>query len=176
MTIAKPTSLDRSGQLPRSLFSGLGYITTFGNDALGRYRPMDEQEWAKRLKAGIGGRNLWRLRWKVAVATALDLIAVGRKMARADANGNTLDSVDAMGFLLQMTGKLMFASANLLSKRQYYAGAALLRQVTEIEYLTWSIKENHRTIEHWLRSTHKEQMSSFAPVQLRRTARGRFFG
>jgi hypothetical protein len=68
----------------------------------------------------------------------------------------------------------MFASANLLSKRQYYAGAALLRQVTEIEYLTWSIKENHRTIEHWLRSTHKERMSSFAPVQLRRTARGRF--
>jgi hypothetical protein len=135
---------------------------------------MDEQEWAKRLRAGIGGRNLWRLRRKAAVATARDLVAVGQKMAGGNPNEKTLDSVDAIGFLLQMTGELMFASANLLSKGEFYAGAALLRQVTEIEYLTWAIKENHRTAENWLQSTHEERMSLFAPVQLRRTSRGRF--
>lgn len=135
---------------------------------------MDQQEWAKRLRAGIGGPKLWRLRRKTAVATARDLIAVGKKMVRTDANQNTPDSADVMGFLLQMTGELMFSSANLLSGGQHYAGAALLRQITEIEYLTWAIKENHRTAEKWLRSSHKERMTSFAPVQLRRTSRGRF--
>src|SRR2546425_366006 len=122
---------------------------------------MNEQEWARGLKAGIGGRKLWRLRRKAAIATARDLIAVGQRMAHAAPNGKMLDSVDSMGLLLQMAGELMFASANLLSERKIYAGAALLRQVTEIEYLTWAIKENHRTGENWLRSTHEERMASF---------------
>ena len=95
-------------------------------------------------------------------------------MAQAAPNGKTLDNVDSMGLLLQMAGKLMFASANLLSEREIYAGAALLRQVIEIEYLTWAIKENYRTAENWLRSTHEERMASFSPVQLRRTSKGRF--
>ncbi len=132
---------------------------------------MNEQEWATRLKAGIGGRKLWRLRRKAAIATARDLIAVGQRMAHAAPNGKMLDSVDSMGLLLQMAGELMFASANLLSEREIYAGAALLRQVTEIEYLTWAIKENYRTAENWLRSTHEERMASFSPVQLRRTSK-----
>ena len=46
--------------------------------------------------------------------------------------------------------------------------------MTEIEYLTWAIKENHRSAENWLHSTHKERMSLFAPAQLRRTSKGRF--
>ena len=78
---------------------------------------MDQREFANRLKAGIGGSKLWRLRRKTAIATAHDLIAVGH---------------------------------NLLSNREIYAGAALLRQVTEIEYLTWAIKENHRSAENGL--------------------------
>jgi hypothetical protein len=135
---------------------------------------MNEQEWTTRLKVGIGGRKLWRLRRKAAIATARDLISVGQRMAHAAPHGKTLDSVDSMGLLLQMAGELMFASANLLSEREIYAGAALLRQVTEIEYLTWAIKENYRTAEYWLRSTHEERMASFSPVQLRRTSKGRF--
>jgi len=135
---------------------------------------MDEHEWVKRLRAGIGGRKLWRLRRKTAIATASDLISVGQMMAQAEPNDGTLDSIDAMGLLLGMTGELMLASANLLSESQVYAGAALLRQVTEIEYLTWAIKENHRTAERWLRSTHEERMAYFAPARLRRTSRGRF--
>jgi hypothetical protein len=135
---------------------------------------MDQREFANRLNAGIGGSKLWRLRRKTAIATARDLIAVGHRIVGAVPSEGALDSVDAMGFLLQMAGELMLASANLLSNREIYAGAALLRQVTEIEYLTWAIKENHRSAENWLHSTHKERMSLFAPVQLRRTSKGRF--
>ena len=129
---------------------------------------MDQREFANRLKAGIGGSKLWRLRRKTAIATARDLIAVGHRIVGDVSSEGALDSADAMGFLLQMAGELMLASANLLSNREIYAGAALLRQVTEIEYLTWAIKENHRSAENWLHSTHKERMSLFAPVQLRR--------
>lgn len=106
---------------------------------------MDEQEWTNRLKAGIGGSKLWRLREKTAISTARDLIAVGQGMVGVASNRTALDSVDAMGFLLQMAGELMRASASLLSDRDLYAGAALLRQITEIEYLTWAIKENYRS-------------------------------
>jgi hypothetical protein len=135
---------------------------------------MNEQEWVTRLKAGIGGHKLWQLRRKTAIATARDLIAVGQKMADTAPNRNVLDSVDSMGVLLQMAGELMFASANLLSAREIYAGAALLRQLAEIEYLTWAIKENHRTADNWLHSTHDERMASFSPAQLRKTSKGRF--
>src|ERR1700686_580956 len=97
---------------------------------------MNQQEFANRLRAGIGSSKLWRLRRKTAIATPRDLIAVGHRIVGAVSSEGALDSADAMGFLLQMAGELMLASANLLSNREIYAGAALLRQGTEIEYLT----------------------------------------
>jgi len=135
---------------------------------------MDEHEWARRLRAGIGDRRLWRLRSKTAIATALDLIAVGNEMSGAMADASTGDATDAVGCLLRMGGELLFAAARLLSEGEHYAGCALLRQVTEIEYLTWTIREKHRSAVDWLRSTHAERMKVFAPAQLRKTSKGRF--
>jgi hypothetical protein len=135
---------------------------------------MDEREWAERLKAGIGGRKLWRLRYKTAIATALDLIAVGKQMSGPLDDERTGDDTYAVGCLLQMAGELLLASAGLLSDGQQYAGAALLRQITEIEYLTWAIKERHRSAIEWLQSTHAERIKAFSPAQLRKTSKGRF--
>src|SRR5450631_1567566 len=98
---------------------------------------MNDQEWAERLRAGIGGPNLRALRKLTAAATALDFIAVGRKMSRPLADEKMMDATDAIGFLLQMAGELTFASGRLLAEDECYAGAALLRQMSEIEYLTW---------------------------------------
>lgn len=57
---------------------------------------------------------------------------------------------------------------------EHYAGAALLRQVVEIEYLTWTFKEGHRSANKWLQSTHEERLIVFTPGPLRKTSKGRF--
>jgi hypothetical protein len=62
----------------------------------------------------------------------------------------------------------------MLSDKEHYAGAALARQVVEIEYLTWTFKEGHRSASKWLNSTHSERMKMFSPSQLRKTSKGRF--
>jgi hypothetical protein len=51
-----------------------------------------------------------------------------------------------------------------------YAGAALLRQIVEIEYPTWTFKEKYRDPEKWLQSTHQKRMKDFSPAQFRKTA------
>jgi hypothetical protein len=135
---------------------------------------MNDQEWAERLRAGVGGPRLWALRKVTAAETAIDFIAVGQMMPRPLVDENTSDETDAIGFLLQMAGELLFASGRLLAGGEHYAGAALLRQMSEIEYLTWTIKERYRTATNWLRSTHAERMKAFTPAQLRKTSKGRF--
>lgn len=135
---------------------------------------MDEREWEDRLRGGIGGRRLGRLRYKTAVATAIDLIEVGTEMSNATSDISAADATDAVGYLLRMAGELTRAAATMLSKGEHYAGCALLRQITEIEYLTWAIKEKHRNAISWLRSTHEERKKAFTPAQLRKTSKGRF--
>jgi hypothetical protein len=96
---------------------------------------MDPSEFESRLKAGVGGRRLWGLRKATAVHTATALMAVGRSMARrTDLTGDDGEAVRAMGALLQMAGQLGVAAGRMLSGDEHYAGAALLRQVVEIEY------------------------------------------
>jgi hypothetical protein len=70
--------------------------------------------------------------------------------------------------------ELVFAASGMLSGDQHYAGSALVRQVVEIEYLTWTFKEGHASVNAWYNSTHKERMEVFAPRQLRENAKGRF--
>jgi len=135
---------------------------------------MDETEWQKRLLAGISGPRLWSLRKRTAMETARDFIKVGISMSRPELDEKTRDAVHAVGLLLQMAGELVFAAGRLLSDREHYAGAALLRQVVEIEYLTWTFKEKRRSASAWLRSTHAERMKMFGPSQLRQTSKGRF--
>src|SRR6476646_5251413 len=73
-----------------------------------------------------------------------------------------------------MCGELLRAAGRMLSDGEHYAGAALARQVVEIEYLTWTIKEGYESITAWRNSTHKDRMEMFSPKQLRKNAKGRF--
>jgi hypothetical protein len=135
---------------------------------------MDQHDWEANLRLGVGGPPLWRLRRATAVATSIDFTAVGMAMSRDAVDVCEADAADAVGFLLLMAGELLSASARLLSVGEHYAGCALLRQITEIEYLTWTIKEKHRSALDWLRSTHEERKKMFSPAVLRRTSKGRF--
>jgi hypothetical protein len=136
---------------------------------------MDASVFQTRLAAGVGGPDLWNLRKETALHVTKAFSAVGRAMAsRSDLSGDDGEAVRAMGTLLQMAGELGFAASRMLSGNEHYAGAALLRQIVEIEYLTWAFKEGHESVTAWLTSTHRERMRLFSPRKLRDNSAGRF--
>jgi hypothetical protein len=136
---------------------------------------VDETQFQSRLSAGVGGPDLWDLRKEIGLHTAKAFQAVGRHMAsRTSLPGDDGDAVRAMGNLLQMAGELAFAASRMLSGNEHYAGAALVRQIVEIEYLTWTFKEAHASVTAWLNSTFDDRMKVFSPRQLRANSKGRF--
>jgi hypothetical protein len=136
---------------------------------------MDDKEFGARLKKGIGPPELWRLRRNTARTVGHCFHAAGDALLLAvDPKNADHQQIIAFSMLLRMAGELTRASAKLLALGQHYAGAALLRQIVEIEYLTWTFKERYRNPAKWLQSTHEERMKDFSPAQLRKTSHGRF--
>jgi hypothetical protein len=136
---------------------------------------VDPSEFRLRLAVSIGNEELWALRRETAVKTGAALADFGFALHnRSDRERQPAEAVKAMGALLQMLGEVSLASGTLLSTGQHYAGAALLRQVVEIEYLTWTFKAGHRNVSVWLNSTFEERMKTFSPRKLRNTSKGRF--
>ena len=88
--------------------------------------------------------------------------------------GSDRKAVLAIGVLTRIAAELVGVSGRLLSGSHYYAGAALLRQVVEVEYLTWSFANNERDAVDWLDSTHQQRMALFTPARLRDISDGRF--
>ena len=119
----------------------------------------------------------------IAVAGSLDEFAImlqalgsadGAALEVSRTDGSNQEAVFAVGVLTRIAAELVGVSGRLLSGSHHYAGAALLRQVVEIEYLTWAFAHKHRDAVDWLNSTHEERMSLFTPAQLRKTSDGRF--
>jgi hypothetical protein len=86
------------------------------------------------------------------------------------------DEVVGMSVLLRIGGQLISASTELLTEGQPYAGAALLRQIVEIEYLAWAFESRDREAERWLRSDRKIREEFFKPAKLRAASKGKFRG
>lgn len=89
-------------------------------------------------------------------------------------HGSNENAVRAVGMLARIAAELIYVSGGLLSGSQYYAGAALLRQVVEIEHLTWAFVNKKRDAAAWLNSTYKERRKYFSPSRLRKISEGRF--
>lgn len=90
--------------------------------------------------------------------------------------GHGSDEVVGVGILLRTGGQLAKASGDLLSSRQIYAGAALLRQLVEVEYLAWSFDHQDGDAQKWLRSDEEVRKKFFKPAILRKAAQGHFRG
>jgi hypothetical protein len=90
--------------------------------------------------------------------------------------GHGSDEIVAVSLLLRIAGQLTSASADLFGDGRHYAAAALLRQVTEVEYLAWAFRARDKEAERWLRSTVEERRNFFTPAKLRQAAKGKFRG
>ena len=139
-------------------------------------------EWLRRFAADP---DLCSLRKTTIIGVAGRLEEFGimlHALGRADAaaldvsrtDGSDHEAVLAVGVLTRIAAELVGVSGRLLTGSHHYAGAALLRQVVEIEYLTWAFANNERDAVEWLHSTHQERMSLFTPARLRDVSDGRF--
>lgn len=86
------------------------------------------------------------------------------------------DEVYGMSLILRISGQLIEASANLLTNGNAYAGAALLRQIVELEYLAWAFDNRQKDAKTWLRSDKKIRQDLFSPAKLRAAASNKFRG
>jgi hypothetical protein len=62
----------------------------------------------------------------------------------------------------------------LLKANNLYAGAALVRQVVEVEYLASAFAEGHEIAADWLRADRETRQAFWSPARLRERAQGRF--
>lgn len=88
--------------------------------------------------------------------------------------GHGDDALVAMSMLLRIASELVSACADLISSDRHYAGASLVRQLVEVEYLAWAFEKNDEESRRWLRSTREERQSFFTPAKLRKSANGHF--
>jgi len=104
----------------------------------------------------------------------LGLIVGDGPSSGSSRKGGGADAAVAVGVLARTASELIGTSGSLLAGKGHYAGAALLRQIVEIEYLTWAFANEERDAAAWLRSTHEQRRELFQPAHLRRSSGGRF--
>ena len=159
-----------------TMISRLRRVADGGTSMVGLWSyDMEDTEIRKRLAAGAGDNKLRKLRIKTAISVAeiFDITGTMLPGILKPANPEYKDLI-AVAIILRMAGELTASAANLFSSGNHYAGAALLRQLVEIEYLTWNFKERAKSPSSWLDSTHEERMKQFSPSALRKTSKGRF--
>lgn len=88
--------------------------------------------------------------------------------------GHGSDEIVAVSLLLRIAAQLTSASNDLFSDGRHYAGAALLRQMVEVEYLAWAFESRDKDAERWLRSSPKDRRTFFTPAKLQKAAMGKF--
>lgn len=94
--------------------------------------------------------------------------------AGSSARGYGSDETVAVGIVAQTASELVAASAPMLGGDQQYAGAALLRQLVEVEYLAWVFSTGSRDAKVWLDSSSGERWKTFRPKILRDISSGLF--
>lgn len=86
------------------------------------------------------------------------------------------DATVGVAVLAQIASQLISGAVGLLEADNLYAAMALVRQLVEVEYLTWAFTEDQEEAASWLRSTKDERVSRWQPRHLYRRSQGRFRG
>jgi hypothetical protein len=84
------------------------------------------------------------------------------------------DAAVGLALVVQMGGELVSGAVALLDQHNLYAAAALVRQMVEVEYLTWAFAEDEGQAMAWVRATKQERLNMWQPRHLRARSGGRF--
>ena len=80
----------------------------------------------------------------------------------------------AVAIVAQMGAELAVGATQLYEAERWYAGAALVRQLIETEYLLFLFAADSAEPERWLRAAPDEARRVFAPGTMRERSAGRF--
>jgi hypothetical protein len=81
---------------------------------------------------------------------------------------------EAIAIVTQIAADLSAGTIELYSRDNWYAGAALVRQLIETEYLLFLFGQLPSEAIGWRQSDHALRRSFFSPAQMRRRSEGRF--
>lgn len=84
------------------------------------------------------------------------------------------DEIFGMSLILRIGSEMSSSTIGLFQAKQTYAASALLRQMVEVEYLTWAFEHRHGDAEKWLRSDKNQRWEIFSPAKLRKAAGKKF--
>lgn len=90
--------------------------------------------------------------------------------------GCAVDMPDREGLALvsQAAGELSMATVDLYRAERWYAGAALVRQFIECEYLVYLFAQDPAHAVKWRQSTREERLDFFKPATMRTMSNGKF--
>ncbi len=103
------------------------------------------------------------------IANELDEIS-----ARVSAYGLATGPRRAVGAVAQMGADLAKGALMLFAAERWYSGAALVRQLIEVEYLIFLFASNPQEPELWLTPTEEQVRRMFLPKAMRMRSNGRF--
>lgn len=86
----------------------------------------------------------------------------------------TDDRRRALGLVSQMAADLLLGADAMFEQRRAYAGASLVRQLIETDYLLFLFALDPDEPTKWLRGTVEEHKKLFMPAAMRQRAAGRF--
>jgi hypothetical protein len=104
-----------------------------------------------------------------AVSEELDWLA-----AQVWAFGLSEGTRRAIAIVAQMGAELAVAAVQLYGAKCWYAGAALVRQLIEVEYLLFLFATDPTESERWLKASSAEAKNIFSPAAMRQRSAGRF--
>jgi hypothetical protein len=105
----------------------------------------------------------------VAAATELDGLA-----AQVWAFGLAEGARRALAIVAQMGAELAVGASQLYDAQRWYAGAALVRQLIEVEYLLFLFATDPGEPGRWINASKDDVRSMFSPAVMRERSGGRF--
>ena len=84
------------------------------------------------------------------------------------------DQVVALAVLVETSGDLGASALSLLRQGHAYSAAVLLRQIIEVEYLTWLFSHDPEAARTWLNAGEGGWWPAFSPSAIRKKAAGQF--
>jgi hypothetical protein len=80
----------------------------------------------------------------------------------------------ALATILQIGGSIARGNVAMLEAENWYAAAALCRQLVEVEYLVWLFGVDPTEAEAWLSATQEDLRQMYRPSAMRKRSEGRF--
>ena len=80
----------------------------------------------------------------------------------------------ALATVLQIGGSLAKGNVAMLEAENWYAAAALCRQLAEVEYLVWLFGTDPTEAETWLSATQEDLRRMYNPSTMRKRSKGQF--